>query len=229
METVALESRTGRERQLYEDGCRLVAGCVPYKAKPGVVLSQLKKKKVEDSIVVLMISSPNRKDLVFPKGGWEKDETVYEAAKREALEEAGIRGTIHARFLTHVLSSLALMREKKLGIWESRSKSSEISRSPLSKCRCHFFAMKVEEELDSWSEQPYHKRRWVSAWVSQSYLSLSSWVRERMTNGTEPGTSSLEPETGTRRNGKPCVCRGGHGALPVPLDEGGSAEVPGVP
>ncbi|XP_078447130.1 nudix hydrolase 12, mitochondrial-like isoform X3 [Wolffia australiana] len=164
METVALESRTGRERQLYEDGCRLVAGCVPYKAKPGVVLSQLKKKKVEDSIVVLMISSPNRKDLVFPKGGWEKDETVYEAAKREALEEAGIRGTIH---------------EKKLGIWESRSKSSEISRSPLSKCRCHFFAMKVEEELDSWSEQPYHKRRWVSVEEAME-LCRYPWMREAL-------------------------------------------------
>lgn len=29
------------------------------------------------------------------KGGWENDEAMDEAASREALEEAGVRGIIH--------------------------------------------------------------------------------------------------------------------------------------
>ncbi|RVW45027.1 Nudix hydrolase 12, mitochondrial [Vitis vinifera] len=50
---------------------------------------------LEKTIEVLMISSPNRNDLVFPKGGWEDDETVEEAACREALEEAGVKGILN--------------------------------------------------------------------------------------------------------------------------------------
>ena len=107
--------------------------CVPYRLKPvdeddknGFYV----KKKDNDMVdlihrlEVLMISSPNRHDLVFPKvrinqlillirflplrskflvysnkkianqGGWENDETMGQAACREALEEAGVRGIL---------------------------------------------------------------------------------------------------------------------------------------
>jgi 8-oxo-dGTP pyrophosphatase MutT (NUDIX family) len=33
------------------------------------------------------------------QGGWENDETVEEAAAREAVEEAGVRGDIVVRYL----------------------------------------------------------------------------------------------------------------------------------
>jgi hypothetical protein len=73
-------------------------------------------------VEVLMISTPNRADMVFPKvtaarisiqsssrvsvlwnlnmpvlwqGGWEDDEDVYQAACREAMEEAGVKGIIN--------------------------------------------------------------------------------------------------------------------------------------
>ncbi|KOM48761.1 hypothetical protein LR48_Vigan07g246500 [Vigna angularis] len=62
-----------------------------------------KKEDTEEMIEVLMVSSPKRDDLVFPKGGWEDDETVTEAACREALEEAGVKGII-----IHLLLSLPL-------------------------------------------------------------------------------------------------------------------------
>lgn len=40
----------------------------------------------------LLISSHKRKGKwVFPKGGWEIDETESEAALRECFEEAGVR------------------------------------------------------------------------------------------------------------------------------------------
>jgi len=46
---------------------------------------------------VLLITSRGGKGWVFPKGGWEDDETVEAAAKRETVEEAGVRGTIEVR------------------------------------------------------------------------------------------------------------------------------------
>ncbi|KAK6241757.1 hypothetical protein SCA6_007146 [Theobroma cacao] len=72
---------------------------------------------VTSRITVLMISTPNRDDLVFPKGGWEDDETVHEAACREALEEAGVKGILDVGFsipswhrhdcLTSIMNTLA--------------------------------------------------------------------------------------------------------------------------
>jgi 8-oxo-dGTP pyrophosphatase MutT (NUDIX family) len=36
---------------------------------------------------------------LFCQGGWEDDENVFEAASREALEEAGVKGTLNVGFL----------------------------------------------------------------------------------------------------------------------------------
>ena len=33
----------------------------------------------------------------FPKGGWEEDESAREAAARETVEEAGVRGVLEVR------------------------------------------------------------------------------------------------------------------------------------
>ncbi|KAG6791405.1 hypothetical protein POTOM_000524 [Populus tomentosa] len=86
-----LLARTGRQRQRYVDQFRLVAGCIPYKLDKNV---EDQGCNVEDRVHILMISTPNRNDLVFPKGGWEDDETLGEAACREAIEEAGVKGIL---------------------------------------------------------------------------------------------------------------------------------------
>ncbi|VAH32020.1 unnamed protein product [Triticum turgidum subsp. durum] len=83
MASEKLVARKGRLRQRYDNEYRLVAGCVPYRVDK------------DGQLEVLMVSTANRDDLVFPKGGWEDDEDVYEAACREALEEAGVRGNIN--------------------------------------------------------------------------------------------------------------------------------------
>lgn len=111
-----------------------------------------------------MISSPNRNDLVFPKGGWENDETVEEAARREALEEAGVRGTI----------------EKGLGEWILRSKSRQNSCSTEGACKGYMFALKVTEELDNWPEKTSHERRWVGVQDAWS-LCRYDWMRDALT------------------------------------------------
>ncbi|THU45830.1 hypothetical protein C4D60_Mb02t22120 [Musa balbisiana] len=86
-----LLARQGRHLQRYDNQLRLVAGCIPYKINGN---SSNQSGDLMNRVEVLMISSPGRHDLIFPKGGWEKDETACEAACREALEEAGVRGII---------------------------------------------------------------------------------------------------------------------------------------
>ncbi|XP_056843632.1 nudix hydrolase 12, mitochondrial-like [Raphanus sativus] len=133
-----LSSRTGRDRQRYDNNFRLVSGCIPYRL--------IKDKELE----VLMVSSPDRHDLVFPKGGWENDETVLEAASREAMEEAGVKG---------------ILREVPLGVWEFRSKSSISTNAEdesFGGCKGYMFALKVTEELREWPERKNRQRKWLN-------------------------------------------------------------------
>ncbi|KAG6475287.1 nudix hydrolase 12, mitochondrial-like [Zingiber officinale] len=156
-----LVARKGRDLQRYEDHLRLVAGCIPYKITEE---PDHQSDDVIDKLQVLMISSPGRHDFVFPKGGWEKDETACEAARREALEEAGVRGILH---------------EIELGQWVFRSKSSQVSCSQEGGCKGYMFAMKVTEELDCWPEQEVHGRKWVT--VADAFkLCRYDWMREAL-------------------------------------------------
>ncbi|KAK8473300.1 hypothetical protein PHAVU_001G099800 [Phaseolus vulgaris] len=153
----SVPARTGRQRQRYEDNLRLVSGCIPYRwRKDNTDLMG----ETEEIIEVLMISSPKRDDLVFPKGGWEDDETVTEAACREALEEAGVKG---------------ILREIPLGIWEFRSKSSQDLCSMEGGCRGYMFALEVTEELETWPEQNNRARQWLN--IKEAFrLSRYDWM-----------------------------------------------------
>ncbi|GMH06900.1 hypothetical protein Nepgr_008740 [Nepenthes gracilis] len=156
----SLVARTGRHRQRYEDNYRLVSGCIPYRLRKEDDRSSCQ----EDRLEVVMISSPNRDHLVFPKGGWEEDETVQQAACREALEEAGLKGKLKA---------------KLLGIWEFRSKSSQSTCSLEGGCRGYMFALEVTEELETWPEQGNHHRKWLC--IKEAFmLCRYEWMREAL-------------------------------------------------
>ncbi|KAJ7976612.1 Nudix hydrolase 16 mitochondrial-like [Quillaja saponaria] len=94
-----LVARTSRHQQGYEGGCRRVflplsfCLCIPFKYRKCDKDSDCTSEKV---LEVLMInsSSTSGSGLVFPKGGWENDETVEEAVVREGVEEAGVRGEL---------------------------------------------------------------------------------------------------------------------------------------
>jgi 8-oxo-dGTP pyrophosphatase MutT (NUDIX family) len=82
MLVVARQTRV-KERQVM-DTCtgariRLVAGCVPI---------------LRDGRVVLVGSRKANSWVGLPKGGWEIDETLEEAAIRETFEEAGVLGVL---------------------------------------------------------------------------------------------------------------------------------------
>ncbi|KAF2288420.1 hypothetical protein GH714_007325 [Hevea brasiliensis] len=111
-----------------------------------------------------MISTPNRKDLVFPKGGWEDDETLDQAACREALEEAGVTG---------------LLGENPLGVWEFRSKSSQNSSSLVGGCKGYMFALEVTDELDHWPGQASYSRKWLTTEEAFKFCRYD-WMREAL-------------------------------------------------
>ncbi|KAM0894182.1 hypothetical protein ACQ4PT_024637 [Festuca glaucescens] len=157
-------ARKGRLKQRYDNEYRLVAGCVPYRVKKDEG-NPCRLGDDRGQVDVLMISTPNRTDMVFPKGGWEDDEDVYQAACREAMEEAGVKGVIDRTTLGH---------------WVFKSKSSQQSSSPRGACKGYIFAMEVIEELESWPEQATHGRRWVSP--GEAYqLCRYDWMREALT------------------------------------------------
>ncbi|KAF0897061.1 hypothetical protein E2562_032385 [Oryza meyeriana var. granulata] len=157
-------ARQGRLRQRYEGCYRLVSGCIPYMIKEGGESSSLQDDHVLDRLQVLMISTPKRSDLIFPKGGWEDDESIDEAACREAFEEAGVKGDLSG---------------SPLGEWIFKSKSKQNSCGLEGACKGFMFALQVTELLESWPEQTTHGRRWVP--VEEAYgLCRYDWMREAL-------------------------------------------------
>ncbi|XP_047942672.1 nudix hydrolase 16, mitochondrial-like [Salvia hispanica] len=137
-----LVARTGRQQQRYEDGYRLIAGCIPFRHR---TMKDDGGGTNENIIEVLMINSTGGPGLLFPKGGWENDETAEEAAEREAMEEAGVRGD-----LVHFL-----------GCYSFKSKTLQDEYSPEGLCRAAMYALHVKEELDSWPEKSHRQRSWL--------------------------------------------------------------------
>ncbi|KAJ4766546.1 hypothetical protein LUZ62_031833 [Rhynchospora pubera] len=150
-----LVARTGRHQQRYEGGCRLLAGCIPFRYKS----SDENQKVVE----VLMISSQSGPGFLFPKGGWENDETVEEAAKREAIEEAGVRGDL----------------EDFLGFYYFKSKSNQDEFCPEGLCKASVFAMRVNEVLESWPEKSTRQRNWLTV-PEAIKLCRYPWMKEAL-------------------------------------------------
>lgn len=113
-----------------DQGERLVAGVIPLSA---------------DKTKVLLIQSTRRAGWVLPKGGWETDESIHEAACREAWEEAGIECTV----------------QKDLGkIPDKRSPGQLTPDAP--KAMFHFFEVKVDKEANEWPEKHKRGRQWMS-------------------------------------------------------------------
>ena len=77
------KSKPPRKSQRYYNDKRLIASCIP-------IRKIIQNNNIDYSIC--MIRSNKNNDLIFPKGGWEENETKEQAAIREAFEEAGVKG-----------------------------------------------------------------------------------------------------------------------------------------
>lgn len=141
-------ARQGREQQKYgDDGSRLVAGCIPIRYLPGISGAA--------GVRICLISSRGGKGYVFPKGGWETDESVESAARRETVEEAGLRGVL----------------EPLLGQFEFNS-----GKAGRARCVAFMFAMSVSEELETWPEMKQRERRWCT--IEEAYsLARMEWMK----------------------------------------------------
>ncbi|KAK6927826.1 NUDIX hydrolase domain, partial [Dillenia turbinata] len=149
---MALVSRTGRHLQRYNKGRRQVVGCIPYRYKVNPE-SSLEEEEVE----VLVITSQKGKGLLFPKGGWESDESLEEAASRETLEEAGVLGAVQGG----------------LGKWFFKSKTRD------SYYEGYLFPLLVEEQLDFWPEMNVRQRKWMSIKEARE-VCLHWWMKEAL-------------------------------------------------
>mmetsp|Transcript_321 Transcript_321/g.1196 ORF Transcript_321/g.1196 Transcript_321/m.1196 type:complete len:207 (-) Transcript_321:191-811(-) len=164
-----LMSRQGREKQRYtQDSQRLVAGCIPVRDNP----------RVKGGVEVCMVSNRHNDGLIFPKGGWETDETAEEAAARESMEEAGVKGET----CTYVGEFSFKSRKKALkkdGVENGGKKAT---------CVARVFVMNVTEEMAEWPEQATRTRTWLPA-MDAIEQCKHDWMRDalRAWASTMPG------------------------------------------
>ncbi|KAK9073605.1 hypothetical protein SSX86_007929 [Deinandra increscens subsp. villosa] len=146
-------ARTGRELQRYHNHRRIVVGCIPYRLK-----GSIRELGIENALEVLVISAQRKgKGMLFPKGGWELNEKIQDAALRETIEEAGVSGTI----------------DSELGKWCFKSKGNDAYYEG------HMFPLLVNEQLDQWPEKDIRQRYWVSAAKAKESCQYS-WMREAL-------------------------------------------------
>lgn len=157
---IALVSRTGRHHQRYDSGSRLVAGCIPYRLRQ----TGRSYDGNPDAILEVLMVTPHRgKGLLFPKGGWENDETKEEAACREALEEAGVKGEI----------------KHYLGSWDFCSKVHKKDCNMGGARTSYMYALFVTEQLDWWPEKDARQRKWVTIKEAKE-LCKREWMRHAL-------------------------------------------------
>lgn len=114
---------------------------------------------------ILLISSRSGKGYVFPKGGWEVDEELEAAARRETVEEAGVRGILELPMVgTFTFSS---------------GKAERLQAAHKGRCSAHMFVLSVGEVLDEWPEGGQRHRVWCS--IPEAYARCRyDWMREAL-------------------------------------------------
>lgn len=98
------------------------------------------RERDDGSIEVALVSTNRTGGWTIPKGGVEEGESLRQSAKREAWEEAGLRGKVYREPLGRYV-----YRKKRTG----------------EKQRVTVFAMRVDEELFKYPEVKTRKRKWV--------------------------------------------------------------------
>lgn len=96
----------------------------------------------EERIAIMFVTSQQRGRWILPKGNLEEGESHKKGCKREAFEEAGVKGKIL----------------KDFPITMAISKSAE---SGLVQTAVTYYPMLVTEQADEWPEQDKRERHWA--------------------------------------------------------------------
>jgi 8-oxo-dGTP pyrophosphatase MutT (NUDIX family) len=111
---------------------RLQYGVIPY-------------RRAKDRIEIMLITSRNARRWVVPKGWPIGRKPSREVARLEALEEAGLEGTIG---------------ERPFGSFRYQKRLKDGS---IVVCRVYVFAFEVGRQLKTWLERSERKRRWFDS------------------------------------------------------------------
>lgn len=98
-----------------------------------------------DGVEILLVTSRGTGRWVLPKGWPKRKEFPHEAAAREAVEEAGIRGEISPREAGRYFY---LKADDEKGDRH---------------CEVLVFPLRVDREDDEWAEKDQRDRRWMTA------------------------------------------------------------------
>ncbi len=147
----------------------------PAKTKPWWFYNQsgvIPYRVENDEVEILLITSRRRKRWIIPKGIIERDMSPQESAAKEALEEAGVKGRVHA-------IPLGEYQYKK---WNGT-------------CNVAVFPFAVDDVLETWSESGVRQRRWVSVEDATGLVdedALKHLIRRiptRIRSGTDSNTA----------------------------------------
>jgi ADP-ribose pyrophosphatase YjhB (NUDIX family) len=95
-----------------------------------------------ERIAIMFVTSQKRGRWILPKGNLKANESHQQGCKREAFEEAGIKGKILKNLpLTHMISN---------------SKNGEIYEVAVT-----YYPMLVSKQYDEWPEQEKRERHWA--------------------------------------------------------------------
>jgi len=133
MGTVTDNHFVERVRRLFGDSpCKLQVAALPW-------------RRTGAGLEIMLISSRDTGRWVLPKGWAEKHESLWDAASREADEEAGLTGEIE---------------HKEAGRY-FYAKVMQIG--PAVPCEVLVYPLKVQAVAEKWKERGLRRRQWMSA------------------------------------------------------------------
>jgi len=109
-----------------------------------IQVASLPWRQTAAGVEVMLITSRRSGRWVLPKGWPEHGETLHDAAAREAVEEAGLGGTISP-------NTVGSYHYTKL-----RSSGKTLH------CEVKVFPLRVDVVADTWHEQRQRRRAWMS-------------------------------------------------------------------
>jgi 8-oxo-dGTP pyrophosphatase MutT (NUDIX family) len=129
-----------RVRRLFgKTPCRLQVAALPW-------------RKAEDGVEIMLITSRDTGRWILPKGWPESGENLFDAAAREAGEEAGLSGSVSRQEIGRYFYAKAL------------SSGEEVP------CEVLVYPLEVDKVADKWKEKRERKRKWVSPAVAARML-----------------------------------------------------------